>query len=83
MSFKCEECKKTIWRTMYRVVTKKRDKIYTNDKVKYVKGEKSIQTKTSKGWEIVKEKQICGGCYEKSPQDQEKNSWKDSLNRIS
>jgi len=48
MSFRCEECDKIVWGTMFRVVIKKREKIYTNDKIKYVKGEKTTEMRTSK-----------------------------------
>jgi len=64
MSFKCEHCDKIIFKDMHRVITKKRDKIYNQEIVKYVKGEKTTQTKETKGWEIVEEIGICKKCNE-------------------
>lgn len=75
MSFRCDSCEKIIWRSMNRIITKKRNKIYENQVVKYVNGEKIIKTIESKGWEIVKELEVCTDCEKEILKNQ-----KESLN---
>lgn len=72
MSFKCDWCDKTIWKTLHRVVTEKRNKIYNYQKIKYVRGERVIENLTSRGWEIAKELEVCDHCAKELKSQQEK-----------
>ena len=49
---------------MFKVVTERRDRIYMLKKAEYdFRGNLVTPEKTSKGWEIVKEKPLCEKCF--------------------
>lgn len=57
--FICESCNQSS-KLFNLIVVDKREKIYYYT----VKKEKEEVQRTSKGWEIVKEKKVCKKCYE-------------------
>ena len=59
--FKCENCP-SIASRMFKVVTKVRDQEYRNVIQRYREGEKTEETKLTRGWEIVQEMDVCERC---------------------
>lgn len=66
--FKCQECKKSSrsGEKLNKFITMTRNKTYTN--IKSYKSKRDNEIKTSEritdGSEIVKEKNLCGNCFE-------------------
>lgn len=53
--FKCNNCKQSVQSKPHRIVVEKRQQTYNN------------QGHISKGWEIVREANLCDDCYEEQP----------------